>query len=304
MRDPRVDPTAFYNEAIRLASENGHLKVVQLLLRDDRVDPSDDNNYAIRWASSNGHLKVVQLLLRDDRVDPSDDNNYAILWASAHGHLEVVRLLLRDDRVDPLVYNNLVILEASMKGHADVVELLIRDDRVDPSDNNNYAIRLASERGHVEVVEVLLRDRRVFLTGLSIRDYTVLQKTMFDRSSESGKVLVVLYMMYHGVFRTINDNRDRIQNTQTFIQKRVRVLALVQKSSTELIPKMLSPIIKNLQMLYFLHDKIVLQWDDISDRINPDGTYNIYLNDLSKRGIKDLLGRMRELCLEDEINVL
>jgi hypothetical protein len=30
-----------------MASEEGHVKVVELLLQDPRVDPSDDNNYVI-----------------------------------------------------------------------------------------------------------------------------------------------------------------------------------------------------------------------------------------------------------------
>lgn len=49
-----------------LASKNGHLKVVKLLLLDLRVVPSADNNYAIKLASEKGHLKVVKLLLLSD----------------------------------------------------------------------------------------------------------------------------------------------------------------------------------------------------------------------------------------------
>ena len=43
---------------------------MRLLLADPRVDPSADNNYAIRWAAYNGHTEVVRLLLADPRVDP------------------------------------------------------------------------------------------------------------------------------------------------------------------------------------------------------------------------------------------
>ena len=92
--DPRVDPSADDNYAIRWASFNGRLEVVKLLLADLRVDPSDISNYAIRWAARNGHLDVVRLLLADSRVDPSAGANYAIYWAFKRGHREVVKLLL------------------------------------------------------------------------------------------------------------------------------------------------------------------------------------------------------------------
>jgi hypothetical protein len=68
LKDPRVDPSAADNYAIRMASRNGHFLVVQLLLKDPRVDPSADDNYAIRASSENGHASIARLLLSDSRV--------------------------------------------------------------------------------------------------------------------------------------------------------------------------------------------------------------------------------------------
>ena len=81
------------------ASDNGHVKVVELLLNDPRVDPSNYNNTAIRWASFEGRVKVVELLLNDPRVDPSANNNFAIRYASHKGYAKVVELLLNHPRV-------------------------------------------------------------------------------------------------------------------------------------------------------------------------------------------------------------
>jgi hypothetical protein len=39
-----------------------HVEVVRLLLADPRTDPSAWNNYAIRLASENKHKEVVELL--------------------------------------------------------------------------------------------------------------------------------------------------------------------------------------------------------------------------------------------------
>ncbi len=194
-----VDPSYENNEAIIIASEEGHCEVVNLLLSDQRrettalagntlvllspayayaVDPSEDFNYAIRMASENGHPEVVRCLLNyraDQRcetiagnalvlpayaVDPSDYTNYAIRFASANGHLKVMKLLLADKRVDPSSKNNCAIRWASKNGHYEVVKLLLATNSVDPSCKNNKAFRLASNNGHYKVVKLLLADQR------------------------------------------------------------------------------------------------------------------------------------------------
>jgi ankyrin repeat protein len=136
--DPAIDKrlNGRGKSAIRLASKNGHVEVVKLLLNDPRVDPSAENNYAIRLASENGHVEAVKLLLNDPRVDPSAENNDAIRWASKNGHAEVVKLLLNDPRIDPSDDNNDAIRCASWNGHSEVVKLLLNDSRVDQSGVN------------------------------------------------------------------------------------------------------------------------------------------------------------------------
>ena len=49
-------------------------------------------------ASLNGYVEIVKLLLQDPRVDPSDENNLAIRLASFYGYIEVVKLLSQDPR--------------------------------------------------------------------------------------------------------------------------------------------------------------------------------------------------------------
>ena len=69
LTDPRIDPTAGYNRAIRWASENGHEKTVKLLLAYERVDPSAEDNIAIIKASEKGHTDTVKLLFYNPRVN-------------------------------------------------------------------------------------------------------------------------------------------------------------------------------------------------------------------------------------------
>jgi hypothetical protein len=89
LADPRVDPAAGNNFAIRYASRFGSDGAVKLLLADPRVDPTADNNYAIRHASDNGHAGVVKLLLADWRVDPSMGDPSALENASGQGHIGI-----------------------------------------------------------------------------------------------------------------------------------------------------------------------------------------------------------------------
>jgi len=187
---PFIDPSAENNYAIRVASENGHLAVVNRLLADERVDPSADNNFAIRWASENGHLAVVNRLLQDERVDPSALDNNAIQWASHNGHLAVVERLLADERVDPSADNNYAIGWASYNGHLAVVERLLADERVDPSANDNKAIKWASFYGHVAVVNRLLQDERV--------DPSAGNNCAIGGASKNGHIAVVELLKAHG----------------------------------------------------------------------------------------------------------
>jgi hypothetical protein len=60
-------------------SKKGRTTVVERLLADPRVDPAANDNYAIRLASQNGHATVVDVLLADPRVDPAVDDNKTIL---------------------------------------------------------------------------------------------------------------------------------------------------------------------------------------------------------------------------------
>ncbi len=58
--------------AIRKASQSGHLRIVEKLLEDARVNLADQNNTAIRWASRNGYFKVVERILQDSRINYDD----------------------------------------------------------------------------------------------------------------------------------------------------------------------------------------------------------------------------------------
>ena len=113
---------AQYDLALRLASYNGHVEVVKLLLAAG-ADVHADNDHVLRWASDNGRVEVVKLLLAVG-ADVHAEDDFALRRASRYGHVEVVKLLLA----------------AGADVHA-------KDD---------YALRWASKYGQVEVVKLLL----------------------------------------------------------------------------------------------------------------------------------------------------
>jgi hypothetical protein len=155
------------------AVEYGHLAVVEILLQEDqglshgrlRVDPSSEDNKAIKIASQNNNLEIVDRLLQDQRVDPSSEDNYLIQAASSNGHLKMVNRLLKDQRVDPSANSNWAIQAASSIGHLKMVNRLLEDDRVDPSvkgDDGRDAIKLATELQQEHIIYRLLQDPRVY----------------------------------------------------------------------------------------------------------------------------------------------
>uniref|UniRef100_A0A6C0JVN8 Uncharacterized protein n=1 Tax=viral metagenome TaxID=1070528 RepID=A0A6C0JVN8_9ZZZZ len=133
------------------ACENGDIKIVEYLFR--FVDPSNQHNWPIRIASQNGHVEIVRLLLEDPRVDPSEFDNRALQNACSYHHLKVVKLLLTDPRVNPSASHNMAL--ACAAGCIKIMEFLLEDPRV-VSSSLSSALRLAIVNGYIDAVNLLL----------------------------------------------------------------------------------------------------------------------------------------------------
>ena len=117
-------------QSLRAASE-GVVHEVERLLRlplwpDCRQ--AEDGDTALIVASENGHLDVVQLLCEAGaNKDKADDHGFtALMQASVTGHLEVVRLLCEAgaDTDKANQEGATALMFASDNGHHDVVQLL------------------------------------------------------------------------------------------------------------------------------------------------------------------------------------
>jgi ankyrin repeat protein len=80
------------NEQLIEASSRGDVYVVKLLLENELADVHAHSDRSLRLASMNGHLEVVKLLIANG-ADVHVNEDETLRWASKNGHTEVVKYL-------------------------------------------------------------------------------------------------------------------------------------------------------------------------------------------------------------------
>jgi hypothetical protein len=168
---------------------------VALLLRDPRVNPADFHNEAICLASQYGRLEIVEMLLRDPRVDPAFANNAAIKAAiqsqsylPKETTLELIRQTYNYHTIESVV-SDLPFKKTDSIIKLKLVQLLLRNERVDPSARHNELLHLADAEGCKPVFELMLRDLRVKMSlffGLDVFSEDVYSRTY---KGNKGKLL-------------------------------------------------------------------------------------------------------------------
>ncbi|CAI7565051.1 unnamed protein product [Penicillium pancosmium] len=116
-------------------------------------------------AAENGHDKVLKLLLAHDKsVDPDEENpdgQTPLFCAARMGHDMVVKELLSTGRVDVnfICWGYTPLCSAAWNGYTEVVHLLLDTDGINldyTSPNGETAIYLAAESGHESIVKLLI----------------------------------------------------------------------------------------------------------------------------------------------------
>jgi ankyrin repeat protein len=158
--------------ALQIATGNGHVKVVEVLIRGKaNINAArSDGCTPLHIAALSGDSDIAQLLL-DAGADPNRlaSQNTALphatpLHLAAHfGHSDIAQLLL-DAGADPNIPNAATVTPlqlAAWNGHLDVVRALIANgadlEAADPYEGvQNTALRLAAWQGHLGVVQALI----------------------------------------------------------------------------------------------------------------------------------------------------
>ena len=116
-------------------------------------------------ASENGHLKIVQYFHSLDKnlylQQNEDDGKTPMYVASENGHLEIVRYLLTiADNIDDLVFQNdgnTALHAACIGGNRDIVTFILPHVDLNAKDaDGNTPLHFACENGHFELVRYLL----------------------------------------------------------------------------------------------------------------------------------------------------
>jgi hypothetical protein len=166
------------DRALLLASNNGNLAVVELLLAHG-ANVHTSNDRALQLASENGDLAVVEVLLAHG-ADVHASNDRALQLASENGDLAVVEVLLAHG-ADVHANDDAALTDASDGGHLAVVELLLAHG----ANVRGAALQIASYRGHLAVVEVLLA------RGADVHAVDDLGPTALRLASQEGHDAVV-----------------------------------------------------------------------------------------------------------------
>jgi hypothetical protein len=153
---------------LSIASENGRLAVVKILLARDNVDVNStdmDGRTSLSFAAAKGDEAVVRLLLTQHHVDvnPEDAKGRTPLsLAAAAGSEEVVRLLLKRDDINVNLKDTkgrTPLSWAAEAGSEEVVRLLLGRCDIDVNSTDaggQTALLLAVAREHEAVVKLLL----------------------------------------------------------------------------------------------------------------------------------------------------
>jgi ankyrin repeat protein len=155
-----ADVHADEDKPLTEAVAEGHTAVVQLLLHHGADVHASKYEPQVEVASGNGHIEVVEVLIQHcANLRAVDNLDYALLLASKNGYADVVQLLIQhgaDVNAAKYYDGEGALGVASERGRTDVVRLLLQHG-ADVHEENDFALRKACKFGHAAVVQLLIQ---------------------------------------------------------------------------------------------------------------------------------------------------
>lgn len=195
------------------AAALGFNSIVERMMQIRALNVNWDNGRALRLAAENGHHSVVELLLT--RRFSSNILNEALRVAARNGYWEIVGSLIsvRDTERSPagsIEGINTAFIEASNAAHPEIVELLIEHD-ADIHAQEDSALRGAVVRGDAFMVDLLIgsvedRPEDIPPFDLQMLDTLIMQASALRSNPPEGRT----EQDYTGIITTLRAYRHRV----------------------------------------------------------------------------------------------
>ncbi|TGO85151.1 hypothetical protein BPOR_0426g00080 [Botrytis porri] len=217
------------------AAENGHEKVVNLLLKMGKVEIDSRDQFhqtPFFHAVENGNKNVVKLLLDTGKVDVNfkDGNGGTPLYRAARfGNEKVVKLLLEIGKVEIDTLGKLdttPLLGAVRNGHESIVKLLLDRGAVDINRINyehRTPISYAAERGFESMVKLFLNTNSV-----DVNVVDSYHRTPISYAAQFGSELMVKLLLDTGKIDIgYHDSRGLTPFSYACIKRSRRIIKLL-----------------------------------------------------------------------------
>ena len=197
-----VDFRKDFQSPLSLASENGHVGVVQALLEhmDIQVNqPSITGVTPLAYAAMNGREEVVRVLLGHPGIDVNScdrKNNTPLCLAASAGHVAVVETLLQSEYIDLNAKNSSQLsplLAAIENNRENVVRILVRHSGLafnERDSDGDTPLSQAAFRGRTGIMRLLLDFEGIETDPKSDDGHTPLMWAAAEGHLEAVRVLL------------------------------------------------------------------------------------------------------------------
>lgn len=200
--DISVDFRKDFQSPLSLASENGHVGVVQALLEHPDVQvnqPSSSGLTPLAYAAMNGHKEVVRVLLGHPGIDVNScdrENDTPLCLAASAGNVAVVETLLQSEHIDLNIKNTRQIsplLNAIENNRENVVRILVQHPGLafnERDSDGDTPLSQAAYRGCTGIMRLLLDIEGIEIDPKSSDGHTPLMWAAAGGHLEAVRVLL------------------------------------------------------------------------------------------------------------------